>query len=301
MMPENVVLPFISIVIPFVRDDHNFRLAVASAIETDYPNESKEIIVVFNGKCSLPDTVFQERMTAITCITASTMNAYAARNAGARLTHGHIILFTDADCVVDRQWARRLVLPLLSNNDIAAIYGNVQAHEPQTALEIFGNDHIFNHARRPFDYLIAGNCAIRKHIFEKLGGFDEMFLSGGDIDFSIRLKKYGLRCINAPQAVVYHKHRSNIRALFLQYRKYGYGWKRLYQKWGKAIALYPPFKRFLVAVVFLLLSLFHAALYAVEPKSIRQKALRFKFFFLAVMNLGLFVGYYRGFHPDETA
>jgi glycosyltransferase involved in cell wall biosynthesis len=284
----------VSVIIPFVKVDSAFRRAVASVAATDYPHESREIIVVFNGKDAAPILDLRTSMPDVTCIISPVTNAYAARNAGALQARGDILLFTDADCVVDRHWVLCLIRPLLADNDIAAVYGNVRAHEPKTALEIFGNDHVLVDARRPFDYLTGANCAIRKQVFEQLKGFDATFLSGGDMDLSIRLANGGLRNVNEPAALVYHKHRFAVRDLFLQYRKYGHGWKQLHGKWGRTLPLYLPIKRPLVAAAFLFLFIFEALRYMLETKSIERKARRFKFFYLAVMNLGIFVGYYFG-------
>ena len=50
----------------------------------------------------------------------------------------------------------------------------------------------------------TGNIAFHREAFDAIGGFDESFAFGSDIDFSWRLVDAGYRIRTVPDAVVRH-------------------------------------------------------------------------------------------------
>lgn len=287
------MLPSISIIIPFLEINDLFRLVVESCLKVNYPKHLLELILVYNGEGKLEfPSVFENNRSTLKIIKENRKNPYVARNKGAKIAKGELLLFTDSDCVVDRSWAMRLVSPF-KDNKICSVFGKVLAYNPATALELFGNQYIFNQNQMPFEFPRGGNSATRRKLFEEIGGFDEDFISGGDIDFGIRLKKQNFCIYYEPEAVVYHKHRDTLRELFKQYKKYGSGWLLLKKKWGKELEMYPNRIRILVSVIYLFITTFNLLLYIIGSRTIENKAKRFKYLYLAVMNIALAAGYYQ--------
>ena len=73
------------------------------------------------------------------------------------------------------------------------------------------------------------NLAFRRKLWEAVGGFDEAFEYGADIDFSWRLIDAGHRIRNVPEAIVTHRPGGWRRQLKRSY-VYGKARARLYRK-----------------------------------------------------------------------
>ena len=66
-------------------------------------------------------------------------------------------------------------------------------------------------------------CAIRRTVFEQLGGFDEGLIRGVDTEFLVRLRRHGYRVVLAPHAWTYHPAPATLRALLRKHFYYGFG------------------------------------------------------------------------------
>jgi GT2 family glycosyltransferase len=73
------------------------------------------------------------------------------------------------------------------------------------------------------------NLAVARRVFDTVGGFDESFHYGSDLDFTWRAVEHGLRIRYVPEAIVAHdwgNWRTELRRSFL----YGQACYRLYAK-----------------------------------------------------------------------
>jgi GT2 family glycosyltransferase len=85
-------------------------------------------------------------------------------------------------------------------------------------------------------YTATANSSYRKDVFSKIGYFNPRLVSGGDADFSWRMQnETSLKIKFIPEAVVYHRHRTNVIELYKQFKKNEYGQVLLNQ-------LYPNMK-----------------------------------------------------------
>ena len=81
-----------------------------------------------------------------------------------------------------------------------------------------------NYLNREIPFFACGNVAIRREVFERVGLFDESLESGGDGDFSFRVKLDGrYRIVFQSNACVYYNHRETLLGLLKQAYKYGQG------------------------------------------------------------------------------
>jgi cellulose synthase/poly-beta-1,6-N-acetylglucosamine synthase-like glycosyltransferase len=216
-------VPFISVVVPVWNGDRFIEDCLDSILATDYPTSSREIIVVDNG--STDRTAMVVRRYPVTCVSETQRGPAAARNRGISASRGEIVAFTDADCVVTRAWLRELAAAL-SDDTVAAVAGEIEAHTPRTPSERFVAmrrprlQEAAMNAVRP--YFATGNLAVRREVFTRVGTFDPRFITGEDQDFAWRFLAAGLRGGYAPRALVYHRHRSSGWEFFKQQ----VGWAR---------------------------------------------------------------------------
>lgn len=152
------------------------------------------------------------------------------RNAGVRAARGEIIVFTDAGCRPEPGWLVRLIAPLLQDEHIAV--GLALATPGSTGLYDRG-------ARQALESPYITECstinlAFRRTAFDAVGGFDEGFAYGSDVDFAWRLTEAGYRIRSVPDAVVRHDWGGWRRQLRRSY-VYGKARARLYRKHPKRL------------------------------------------------------------------
>jgi glycosyltransferase involved in cell wall biosynthesis len=182
-----------------------------------------------------------------------------ARNTGFSNAIGHIIAFTDDDCLPEKDWLTNK-LRNFSDPSVWACTGRVVQHNREGASDLFeevagqdlggtkrtftGKDvrfgagfllanvlkvfskHMKASAPVPFGIGHGSSMAFRKEVFEIIGGFDERFGSGmpmggcDDIDMLYRVLKSGHSVVYEPSAIVRHKHRFAPEDVFQT--RYGY-------------------------------------------------------------------------------
>jgi GT2 family glycosyltransferase len=145
------------------------------------------------------------------------------RNAGVAAARGSTIAFTDAGCRPDTGWLAALTEPIGREEDVTAgaIFGWDESIYDRRMSEGLERTHL---SECP-----SGNMAFTRDAFRRVGGFDESFEYGSDIDFSWRLRDAGMRIRLVPGAVVRHDWGDIERQIRRGYR-YGRARARLYRK-----------------------------------------------------------------------
>jgi glycosyltransferase involved in cell wall biosynthesis len=126
----------------------------------------------------------------------------AARNLGAQKARGEILLFVDADVVVQPDSVSRVAIDLQEHSEAAAVFGSYDdAPAEENFLSQYKNlYHHFIHQRGLTEATTfwAGCGAIRKTVFDAGGGFNEKLYSRPcieDIELGYRLRQMGYRIL----------------------------------------------------------------------------------------------------------
>jgi glycosyltransferase involved in cell wall biosynthesis len=226
MRPE---LPFVSIIIP----TYARALQLASCLESiaclDYPRASFEVIVVDDGSNAPPVDVvasFGSRMN-VKLLTQGHAGPAAARNTGAASARGDFFVFTDDDCLPDRNWLRALAAhftatpdALVGGRTLNALAENLYSATSQAIIDVV-YEH-FNTAGGAL-FFASNNFAVPAVGFHKVGGFDEKFITSEDREFCDRWVHQGYRLTYAPEVLNYHAHPLTLRTLWQQHFGYGRG------------------------------------------------------------------------------
>lgn len=146
------------------------------------------------------------------------------RNVGVRAAHGETVVFTDAGCRPEAAWLEQLISPLGEGEDVAAglALGATDAGPYELAVRRARADRYLTECP-------TINLAFRREAFDAVGGFDETFAYGSDVDFSWRLIAAGYRIRSVPTAIVRHDWGTWRRQLRRSYM-YGQARARLYRK-----------------------------------------------------------------------
>lgn len=150
------------------------------------------------------------------------------RNTGVRATDSDIIVFTDAGCLPDDGWLEQMVTPLLKGE-----YAVAGMSQDLAGALIFPAASIRRlegpEGRSCLPECPTLNFGFRRAVFDELGGFDEGFTYGSDVDFTWRLNDAGYQVLYVPEACLRHDYGTARRQ---NRRSYLYGKARahLYRK-----------------------------------------------------------------------
>jgi GT2 family glycosyltransferase len=161
-----------------------------------------------------------------------------ARNRGVAAAEGDFIAFCDADDVVTPQWLTELTRAAIRADLVGgslstrALNGaevrSWQEEPSQTVTVALLVAHGF------LRFASGCNFGMWTEVFDQLGGLDERFAAGEDIDLSWRAQLAGYRLGFAPRAVVEHEYRQDLRSLARQQYRYGVSSGQLFRRFKAA-------------------------------------------------------------------
>lgn len=191
-----------------------------------------EIIVVDDG--STDDTPVIAKRLGVRFLCQENRGPAAARNAGARIANGDILVFTDSDCVPEPDWLER-ILAGFTEDVIAGVGGSYGIRNDSSLLaRIIHEEIVLRHQRfrDRVDFLGSFNVAYRRAAFDAANGFDESFAhaSGEDNDLAYRLHDNGGSLRFVVDARVAHYHPTRLLPYLRTQMRHGFWRMRLYTK-----------------------------------------------------------------------
>lgn len=223
--------PFISVIVPVLNAENIIEKCIQSLLDLDYPKSRHEIIIVDNNSTDNTRLIIEKYPVKLLLETKK--SSYIARNTGIRASKGEILVFTDSDCIVDKNWLTNIIKKF-DDPKVGGIGGKLVGYSPKTIVEKYLTATSYFNAEATANlakpYFVTANVAYKRSIMEEISLFDESFTSWGDADLSYRIVGQGYKIVYEPEAVVYHKHRSSLKDLFFQNLKNGRGRVKLYKK-----------------------------------------------------------------------
>ena len=187
----------ISIIIPAYNSSRDLSECLGALQSLPFPGS--EIIVVDDGSTDDPSSV-AGRMGARFFKMDQNSGPAAARNYGGRQAQGEILFFVDADVVVRSEAVSHVVRFFDEHPDIAAVFGSYDTF-PRAGGIVSQYRNLLHHfvhqdGNPEASTFWAGCGAIRRSVFEGIGGFDEKRFprsSIEDIEMGQRLRQAGHR------------------------------------------------------------------------------------------------------------
>ncbi len=199
----DVILKNISVIIPCFNEIDTIALVITSVnLALREANFCFEIVVVDNGSTDGSDTVANNNKAKVIYSGATTVSG--VRNMGVISSRGEILVFLDADIIVQPQWGQSLrsVYNCIVEND-NFITGS-HPHVPNNIRPLFFSWYKCISEDLRNTHLGSGHMIVSRKTFNKLGGFDENLVTGEDYDFCQRAKKNDVNVITNTELVVYH-------------------------------------------------------------------------------------------------
>ena len=181
----------VSVIIPALNEEKGIEPTLKAIRNQDY--RGKIELIVADGH-STDKTVQISQKYADKVVTETTRTIAAGRNAGARAASGELLLYTDADTIVDKDWVRRMAAAF-DDERVVAAFGMIIPIEGgafekfMLTYSVLISAWFFN--KVGMDYTYGNNMALRKSAFDKIGGFDIYLVTGEDTDIIKRIRKHG--------------------------------------------------------------------------------------------------------------
>ena len=195
--------------------------------------EEFEIIIVDSQSTDETKSIMEKIVTEKTNIKyiRQRCSRGQGRNIGVRASQGKYIIFTDGDAIPEDDWVKRMANALAHSDLVAgktvSLEGKGSSSLPRISLYFKG-----------FEITLPSmNLGIKKTLFERLGGFDESFVTAEDIDLNLRAIQSGSSWKICDECVVSHRSRNGMKAIMKQAFWNGYGRRQLKIKnkkiWGE--------------------------------------------------------------------
>ena len=211
--------PSVSIIIPVYEDAERLNLCLNALSHQTYPRSNFEIIVIDNSSPSIDliKAVINQYDVDIFDIETQP-GSYAARNRGLDLAQGEIIAFTDADCIPETDWLEQGVLEMIHQSlDMAT--GGIQVFPKDKNRPNLIERYQMATAFPQIKYMkqhrggVTANVLVYKDVIEKVGKFDAVLKSGGDLEWGHRIFLAGFKQAYIASAIVHHPARDSWQSL----------------------------------------------------------------------------------------
>jgi len=217
----------ISIIIPAYNAEKPLPACLCSLLNQSINASGYEIIVVDDGSSDNTGMVVKG-FKSVNLLRQKNQGPAAARNEGVKHAKGNIILFTDSDCVPNRDWIEQMILPFKRDNDIAGVKGTYRTKQRSLAARFvqieYEDKYDLLRKSKYIDFIDTYSAAFKRDVFRKFRGYDTEFpvACAEDVELSYRISKKGYKMVFNPKAVVYHTHPNTIRSYLRKKYKFAF-------------------------------------------------------------------------------
>ena len=192
--------PYISVIVPVYNGGRFLGRCLGALLASGY--SPFEVIVINDGSTDDSESICRRKGVRLLQSERPRSGPAAARNLASKHARGEILLFVDADVVVERDTISKVAQCFESDPEIAALFGSYDDAPAETNfLSQYKNlQHHFVHqtSNREASTFWAGLGAVRADVFQAVDGFDCVRFavpSIEDIELGARLRKAGNRIV----------------------------------------------------------------------------------------------------------
>lgn len=251
----------VSILLPCRNEEQYIAACLDSILKTTWPQDALEVLVI-DGRSddATRDLVAQyaARHPVVTLLDNPGRVVPVGLNIGIRASRGDVIVRMDAHVVYPPEYVTKLVTALEetgADNVGACIVTHPGEKGPRARAIATALSHPFGvgnswfrigAAERRWVDTVPFGC-FRRHVFSRVGLFDEALVRNQDDEFNHRLIRHGGRILLEPGIVSHYYARGSFRQLWRMYYQYGWFKPLAARKIGRVMTL-----RSLVPALFVL-------------------------------------------------
>lgn len=229
----------VSVIITSYNNSHNLEQCLDSLISQDYNKNliKLEIIIVDSGSTDNSIEILNKYRDKIKIILKPhylpRLSPALARNIGVQSSNGDILIFSDSDCLFPSGWTNEMT-GSFRNPKIDCVIGSREPDMGQGLGTFIRRYDFILYSNKvsisrpmlinektlqkniPFISLSGNNFAIKKEVWNKLGGMKTVFKrpAGEDIMLEVELIKNGYNILFCPQIKVIHVHPLSLIEVF---------------------------------------------------------------------------------------
>ena len=232
-MAQAAASPKYTLISPTFKRPDEVTEFLQSLTALDYPQSGFEIIL---GDGTPGDTLRPELATYLDQLPLQIyyeeyLPVSDARNRAASLATAQYFIFLDSDCIIPPGYLRAIDTFLEAHPDTTLFGGPDVASADFTDLQKAinfsmtsflttggirgGKNSLTSYQPRGF------NMGVSAELFRSVGGYDENFVCGEDVELSLRLQKAGAISRFIPEGHVYHKRRATLKQFRRQVFRFG--------------------------------------------------------------------------------
>jgi GT2 family glycosyltransferase len=232
-------LPFLAVVIPMLNAVDTLAEQLDAVAAQRYDGRW-EVLIADNGSrdgsLELARS-YSDRLPELRIVDASQgRGANHARNRAAQEARGEFLVLCDADDVVEPGWLAAMAEAAPHADLLGGSFDeetlnspDLRRWRPSRAADALPVSHGF------MAFAVGSNCALRRSVWQELGGWDESYhLGGDDVELAWRLQLAGYRLEYVPKARVQTRYRESLRSLASQFYRRGCAVPRLYREFRSA-------------------------------------------------------------------
>lgn len=181
--------PFVSVIIPAKNEENNIKNCIQALNNSNFPKDKFEIIVVNDQSTDKTQNILDDLKAQIPNFTSLTISNNdkkvipgkpGALDKGIELAKGELLLFTDADCLVNQNWIMSIAKTFINQkSDLVASFTLVEYNK------FFGKfqavEWLMSHTMASggigFGFTLGcfgNNMAITKDMYNKVGGYKKI-------------------------------------------------------------------------------------------------------------------------------
>jgi GT2 family glycosyltransferase len=228
--------PLVSILVLNWNGEKIIRQSLGSIENLTYPQT--EVIFIDNNSTDASVEIVHKEFPNFQIVENNKNLGFAAgMNEGIKRARGDLICLYNSDAVAHPTSLSLLVKRILSESSIGLAGGLILYYEPNNIIWSMGcmldpltgiiwseglGQQLTKDPRnlRPItdlDYLSGCVLLVKREVIQKIGLLDEgYFIAGEDLDFCMRAKRAGYKCVLDPSAVIWHIGSYSLRQLPLQ-------------------------------------------------------------------------------------
>ena len=237
LMEVDKEYPFVSIIIPVRNVEKIVGRCLESLKELDYPKEKYEVIV--SDSNSLDNTHAVVKKYGAIYISTPKKTICAGRDEGFKIARGEIVAFSDADCVMDKDWIKNS-LKYFKDPKVGGVGGiNITPSEETAfgkALGFVLNQAIFSAGSvygrilkevKEVKSIPGCNAIYRKKVLDKVLPMalplQESLVTAEDYLMNQKIRQLGFKLLYTPDTIVWHHRRLTLKKFFRQMYNYAIG------------------------------------------------------------------------------